>query len=418
MNIVKEFAKQELKYANGCTEPGAVAYAVASAAEYAKGDLKEIIIESDGFVFKNGMTTGIPGIKKYRGNKIAAALGFYSSNPQQKKLEVLSDNGEEKLKKAEKILNKIKLKIVDQPTPYIKAIINADKKVEAVISGDHSNLNSIKVAGKEVFSSSSAAEEVKSSETNNLAERFQKLSFAEMIELIEKNYDSELEKILKDGLNANLKLVEASLAGKATGIGFKYEQALDGKTAKIAAKIAHGIDARMSGVPLAALASSGSGDQGITISLAVYETAKLLNQEDRALKATLLAHMITYYIKTYMGKLSALCGLVSAAAPGIGAAMLYLDNQEDKIELLLKQMIGDSSGIICDGAKSTCALKAVTAFEQAYKHYRLVKSGLDLETPVGIVNDSLEATLNNLSDLSVPKYESLNDTIVKVMSAD
>lgn len=417
MNIVKEFAKKELNYANGCTEPGAVAYAVASAAAYASGELNEILIETDGFVFKNGMTTGIPGIKKYRGNKIAAALGYFSKNAQAKKLEILSDNTDHKLKKAVAILGKVKLEIVDQPTPYIKATINADKKVEALISGDHSNLISIKVDGQIVFGSETKIND-QDLEDNNLADRFQKLSFTEMIDLIEENYNSELEEILKSGLEANLKLVEASIAGQATGIGFKYEEALEGSSGKIAAKIAHGIDARMSGVSLAALASSGSGDQGITISLAVSEFAKLIDKEEKAFKATLLAHMITYYIKTYMGKLSALCGLVSAAAPGIAAAMLYLDDQSEKIELVIKQMIGDSSGIICDGAKSTCALKAVTAYEQAYKHYRLVKFGLELETPVGIVDKKLESTLKNLSDLSIPKSKTLNNTMVKVMRSD
>ena len=417
MNIVKEFVKKELNYANGCTEPGAVAYAVASASEYTQGELNEIVVETDGFVYKNGKTTGIPGIKKYRGNKIAAALGYFSKNPQKLKLQVLSDNNQEKLKKAEAILKKVKLKIVDYPTPYIKATIKAEQEIEAVISGDHSNLISIKVDGIIKYDAKeklTAAEENK----NSLAENFKDMSFAEMIDLIENNFDSEIEEILKSGLDANLKLVAASKAGKASGIGFKYDSALSGEAGKIAAKIAHGIDARMSGVALPALASSGSGDQGITISIAVNEIAKILGKEEKSLKATLLAHMITYYIKTYMGKLSALCGLVSAAAPGITAAALYLDDQEDQIELAIKQMIGDSSGIICDGAKTTCALKAVTAFEQAYKHYKLIKAGLELETPVGIVDQSLEKTLNNLSDLSVPRFRTMNDTIVKVIDGD
>ncbi|SIQ34893.1 L-serine ammonia-lyase, iron-sulfur-dependent, subunit alpha [Halanaerobium kushneri] len=413
MNIIKDFVKKELKYANGCTEPGAVAYAVASAAEYSKGELNEIIVETDGFVYKNGMTTGIPGIKKYRGNKIAAALGYYSKNPQQLKLEVLADNDQEKLTKAEKIIEKVKLKIVDRSTPYIKATIMADQITEAVISGEHSNLISIKVDGKTEFDLNQ--NNLKEKE-DNLAENIKSLNFAEMIKMIEENYDSEIESLLQAGLDANLKLVEASKAGRANDIGFKYESLISGEVGEIAAKIAHGIDARMAGVSLPALASSGSGDQGITISLAVNETAKLLNKEEKALKATLLAHLITYYIKLYMGKLSSLCGLISAAAPGITAALLYLDGEEGKIELAIKQMIGDSSGIICDGAKSTCALKAVTAFEQAYKHYKLAKSGLELETPVGIVNHSLEATLENLSELSVPRFQTINDTIVRVIN--
>lgn len=415
MNIIKKFVKNELKYANGCTEPGAVAYAVASASEYSTGKINEIIVETDGFVYKNGMTTGIPGIKKHRGNKIAAALGYFSREPQKLKLQVLSDNDSDKLKMAEKILEKVKLKIVDQPTPYIKATIDADQKTEAIISGDHSNLISIVVDGEKKFDSGQKESEEEEGKQGNLADQFKNMSFAEMIDLIEENVDTEIKEILHSGLMANMKLVKASQSGRANDIGFKYESALEGKAGEIAATIAHGIDARMSGVSLSALASSGSGDQGITISIAVSEMAKILGKEEKTCNATLLAHMITYYVKTYLGKLSALCGLISAAAPGILAAFLYLDEEEEKIEVAIKQLIGDSSGIICDGAKSTCALKAVTAFEQAYKHYRLVKAGLELETPVGIVDASLEKTLANLADLAAPKFGTINDTIVEVI---
>lgn len=412
MNIIKEFLDKELNYANGCTEPGAIAYSVASASEYAIGKVEKIIIEIDGFIYKNGMATGIPGIKKYRGNKIAAALGYYSKDAQNKKLQILTNNSDAKLKKAEEILDKIDIRIVSENTPYIKTVIYAENKVEAIISDDHSNLKWIKIDDEifKDFSDNKKNNNIK----NNLGETFKKLNFQDIVNLIEKHYDQETETLLLDGLKANQKLIEASKDNLANGIGFKYEEALDGKAGEIAALIAHGIDARMAGVPLPALASSGSGDQGITISIAVYEVGRRMNKSiEEILKATLLAHMVTYYVKLFMGRLSSLCGLISAAATGMLSAFLYFDNKVDKIDLAIKHLIGDSSGIICDGAKSTCAFKAVTGFEQAYKHYRLTISGLNIETPVGIVVDSLEESLKNLNNLSIPSSKTTNQTIIE-----
>lgn len=416
MELVHNFIEQELQLAQGCTEPAAVAYAVAAAAEKSRGDLQQIIIELDGYVYKNGMKAGIPGIDSYQGNVIAAALGYYAEDPQGKGLEILSGITENKLAQAEGILDKISFTIVEEKSPYIRATLKADNEVTALIKGNHGKLTGIEVDGVRVYQLAASQDEDKP-EFSQLDKYLYEASLLDILNKIEKEFDSQALEFLKQGLERNLALVEAGRQGRASGIGSKFEKYAETEIEKIAGMIAQGIDARMSGVALPALASSGSGNKGIAISISLYQTGRYLGKEENDIfRATLLGHVVTHKLNLYLGKLSSLCGLFSATAGGMLAGFLYLEGLAERMEEMINYLLGDSSGSHCDGAKTTCILKAVSSFELAYRYFRLARIGLTIDRPVGIIAEDLGATLKNLAELSLPSEGTINQTLIEVIS--
>lgn len=383
------FADKELVLAQGCTEPGAVAFAVAAAAAYSIGEVRKIKIKIDGFVYKNGMTTGLPGISKYYGNKTAAALGYFADNPMERKLTILADL-EDKLESALEIIDKVEFEVLEDKMPvYVEAIIEADNQVKALIKGNHDNLREITVEGKVVYQNHSKNDDAQ--KTQKLDSRIKEMDIYQLIDLVEEEFSESHLQLLKDGLKLNSSIARAGREGIGSEVGVKYRKRQDfSQLNEIAALAADGTGARMAGAPSPALASSGSGNQGIFISLVTYHSAAhYFDLPDKEIfKATMLAHLVGHYAKIYIGRLSALCGLFYAAAPGVLAALLYLDGKEDKIETAINNLISDTSGVYCDGAKGSCALKSLTAAELALRHFDLIRQDLDCHLPSGFINCS------------------------------
>ncbi|PTW02227.1 MULTISPECIES: L-serine ammonia-lyase, iron-sulfur-dependent, subunit alpha [Halanaerobium] len=410
------FAEKELVLAQGCTEPGAVAFAVAAAAEHSRGELKKIKIKIDGFVYKNGMSTGLPGINKYYGNKTAAALGYFADKPLARKLTILADL-EDKLDQALGIIERVEFEVLEEKMPvYVEAIIEADNQVCSLIKGSHDDLKKITVDGKIVYqnqSKISADQQLK-----NLNAQLKTMNIYQLIELVEKEFSDRQLQLLKDGLKLNSVIARAGREGVGSEVGVKYRKRTDfNELNEIAAKAADGTGARMAGAASPALASSGSGNQGIFISLVTYHSARhYFNISDKEIfKATMIAHLVGHYAKIYLGRLSALCGLFYAAAPGVLAALLYLAGKEDKIEEAINNLISDTSGVYCDGAKGSCALKSLTAAELALRHFDLIMQDLNCHLPSGFINCSLSKTFENLAAISRPSENTVNNTLFKVV---
>ena len=410
------FAEKELVLAQGCTEPGAVAFAVAAAAEYSRGEVRKIKIKIDGFVYKNGMSTGLPGISKYYGNKTAAALGYFADNPMERKLTILADL-EDKLESALEIIDKVEFEVLEDKMPvYVEAIIEADNQVKALIKGNHDNLREITVEGKVVYQNHSKNDDEQ--KTQKLDSRIKEMDIYQLIDMVEEEFSESHLQLLKDGLKLNSSIARAGREGIGSEVGVKYRKRQDfSELNEIAALAADGTGARMAGAPSPALASSGSGNQGIFISLVTYHGAgHYFDLPDKEIfKATMLAHLIGHYAKLYIGRLSALCGLFYAAAPGVLAALLYLDKKEDKIEIAINNLISDISGVYCDGAKGSCALKSLTAAELALRHFDLIREDLDCHLPSGFINCSLNKTFENLAAISQPSEDTVNNTLFKVV---
>jgi L-cysteine desulfidase len=368
--LLDVFSEKELVLAQGCTEPGAVAFAVAAAAEHSQGELEKIKIKIDGFVYKNGMSTGLPGINKYYGNKTAAALGYFADNPLERKLTILADL-EDKLDQALEIIDKVEFEVLEDKMPvYVEAFIEADNQVRALIKGNHDDLREIEVDGKITYQNESI--DSTDNEVKELDARLKEMNIYQLIELLEAEFSESQFQLLKDGYKLNSTIARAGREGIGSGVGNKYRKRSDfSELNEIAAKAADGTGARMAGAASPALASSGSGNQGIFISLVSYYSAQYYFElsEEEIFKATMLAHLVGHYAKIYVGRLSALCGLFYAAAPGVLAALLYLAGKADKIEKAINNLISDTSGVYCDGAKGSCALKSLTAAELALRHF-------------------------------------------------
>ena len=414
--LLDKFVEKELVLAQGCTEPGAVAFAVAAAAEHSRGKVKKIKIKIDGFVYKNGMSTGLPGISQYYGNKTAAALGYFAKDPLERKLTILADL-EDKLDLALEIIDRVEFEVLEDKKPvYVEAVIEAENEVRAIISGSHDDLKEITVDGQAVYKYDNSDQSNQSEE--GLDEIIKKMNIQELIELVEKEFDSHHLQLLKDGLKLNSAIARAGREGIGAGVGAKYRKRSDfSELNEIAARAADGTGARMAGAPAPALASSGSGNQGIFISLVTYYSAKHYfdSAEEDIFEATMLAHLVGHYAKIYVGRLSALCGLFYAAAPGVLAALLYLAGNEDKIETAINNLISDTSGVYCDGAKGSCALKSLSAAELALRYFDLIIQDLDCYLPSGFINCSLSKTFENLTALSQPVENTVNNTLFKVV---
>ncbi|MFN2341309.1 MAG: L-serine ammonia-lyase, iron-sulfur-dependent, subunit alpha [Halanaerobium sp.] len=410
------FAEKELVLAQGCTEPGAVAFAVAAAAEHSQGEVKKIRIKIDGFVYKNGMSTGLPGINKYYGNQTAAALGYFADNPLERKLTILADL-EDKLDQALEIIDRVEFEVLEAKNPvYVEAVIEADNQVRALIEGNHDDLAEIEVDGKIVYQNK--IKDAVDDKSDELDARLKEMDIHQLIDLVESEFSDHQLQLLKDGFKLNSTIARAGREGIGSGVGEKYRKRPDFSALnEIAAKAADGTGARMAGAASPALASSGSGNQGIFISLVTYYSAQHYFElpETEIFKATMLAHLVGHYAKIYVGRLSALCGLFYAAAPGVLAALLYLAGKEDKIESAINHLISDTSGVYCDGAKGSCALKSLTAAELALRHFDLVMQDLDCYLPSGFINCSLKKTFENLAAISQPSENTVNNTLFKVV---
>ena len=410
------FTEKELVLAQGCTEPGAVAFAVAAAAEHSRGELQEIKIKIDGFVYKNGMSTGLPGISKYYGNKTAAALGYFADNPLERKLTILADL-DDKLDQALEIIDMVEFEVLEEKKPvYVEAFIKAENEVSALIEGNHDDLKEISVDGEIIYQNQNGGSD--DQELEELDKKIKAMNIYQLIELLESQFSEKHLQLLKDGLKLNSTIARAGREGIGSGVGEKYRKRIDfSELNEIAAKAADGTGARMAGAASPALASSGSGNQGIFISLVTYYSAKHYFdlEEEEIFKATMLAHLVGHSAKLYVGRLSSLCGLFYAAAPGVLAALLYLAGKEDEIERAINNLISDTSGVYCDGAKGSCALKSLTAAELALRHFDLVMQDLDCHLPSGFINCSLDKTFENLAAISHPSENTVNNTLFKVV---
>lgn len=414
--MLDDFVDKELVLAQGCTEPGAVAFAVAAASEYSRGELQEIIIKLDGFVYKNGMSTGLPGISHHYGNRTAAALGYFAEDALERKLTILADL-EDKLDSALSIIDKVKFEVLENHKPvYVEVLIKADNQVKALIEGNHDDLKEIRVDGELKYQAD--LENNSEQQENELDKKLKAMDIFALIDIVEKEFNESHLKFLKDGLKLNSDIALAGKEGLGSGVGNKYRKRKSfNEINKIAAMAADGTGARMAGVPSPALASSGSGNQGIFISLVTYHSAKLYfdKSEEEIFKATMLAHLVGHYAKIYIGRLSSLCGLFYAAAPGVLAALLYLADKSDKIEYGINNLISDVSGVYCDGAKGSCALKSISAAELALRHFDLIEEDINCHLPSGFINCSLKKTFANLAEISHPAESTVNNTLFKVV---
>jgi len=426
---IKDILRIQVAPALGCTEPAAVALCTAAAGSLLSDrDLESMELWVDPGIYKNAFAVSIPGAEGAVGTAWAGALGFYGGDPSLK-LQVLEPLSGDSMEKARRLIEAGKVKIdllKDKEGIYIKAkLTTADEVAEAVIEDSHDDLKSLKHNGVPVQNhpllSSSTQDH---SEIYRLEEFLKGKTLEELIALVEGMDDEDFDFVM-EGVKYNLELSKHGLTfGGGLAVGKTLELLVEKGFAKkdmiLDARIlaSSACDARMSGAKLPAMSSAGSGNHGLTAILPIWAVKKHMASPDpkEVLRAIALSHVVTGYIKSHTGRLSAVCGCSVAAGAGAAAGVAYLmGGNLRQIASAIKNLIGDLAGIICDGAKASCALKLATAAGTAVQSALFSLHGLDVKDSGGIIDFTPEQTLRNVGQISTRGMIETDRVILQIM---
>lgn len=390
--------ESELVPALGCTEPIALAYAAAKAKEVLGKMPDHITMRCSGNIIKNVKGVKVPNSGGMKGVEAAAVLGITGGDPSQA-LEVLEHVTDREIDEAEKLLKAGFCDCVlkdDAANLYIEAyaVCKKTEKSEAlvVIEDEHTNITHIEKDGQVLFHKEKKeyCQEREKTPDKSLLNLEDIITFANEVQI------TDVEKVLGRQIKYNTRIAEEGLRnpwGAQVGRVVLEEFGEDVKWRAVA-KASAGSDARMSGCALPVIINSGSGNQGMTCSLPVIEFGKELKKsKEEIYRALCVSNLVALNQKKYIGSLSAYCGAVCAAA-GAGAGITYLcGGTLEQIENTVVNTIADAGGIVCDGAKPSCAAKISTALQAAILSHKMAMRGLTFARGEGLVMDCPEDTI-------------------------
>lgn len=390
--------ESELVPALGCTEPIALAYAAAKAKEVLGKMPDHITMRCSGNIIKNVKGVKVPNSGGMKGVEAAAVLGITGGDPSQA-LEVLEHVTDREIDEAEKLLKAGFCDCVlkdDVANLYIEAyaVCKKTEKSEAlvVIEDEHTNITHIEKDGQVLFHKEKKeyCQEREKTPDKSLLNLEDIITFANEVQI------TDVEKVLGRQIKYNTRIAEEGLRnpwGAQVGRVVLEEFGEDVKWRAVA-KASAGSDARMSGCALPVIINSGSGNQGMTCSLPVIEFGKELKKsKEEIYRALCVSNLVALNQKKYIGSLSAYCGAVCAAA-GAGAGITYLcGGTVEQIENTVVNTIADAGGIVCDGAKPSCAAKISTALQAAILSHKMAMRGLTFARGEGLVMDCPEDTI-------------------------
>ncbi len=396
----------ELIPALGCTEPIAIAYASAKARNVLGSIPEHIIVECSGNIIKNVKGVIVPTTENMKGIDTSAILGAVGGDPDGK-LEVLKDITPEHIKETKELLNKgiCEVKLLSGSS-NLHIIVTATKGSDTAtveIKESHTNIVSIKKNGVLI---EQQRDEVKQGDGCNTIETASlpkdQLTLERIYEFANTVKIEDVSEVLSRQIDYNLKIANEGLTNSYGANVGKTIVKNYGNDVKMLAKAypAAGSDARMGGCTLPVIINSGSGNQGMTVSLPVIVYAHHLNSSKEQLyRALVLSNLIAIHLKSGIGKLSAYCGVVSAAC-GSGAAISYLCNASfDTIAKTITNVLGNVSGIVCDGAKSSCAAKIASAVDAALMGHYLAMDDNTYGAGEGLVKENIERTIETISQM-------------------
>ena len=406
--------KEELIPAMGCTEPIALAYA-ASKAKEVLGELPDkVVVEASGSIIKNVKSVIVPNTNQLKGISAAVAAGIVAGNCD-RELEVISEVDEQKKQEIAEYLRKtfFEEKFLDEGNVFdLIVTLYKDKDYSKVrISHYHTNIVLIEKNGEVLFSKEDNIEKTHSTDRGCLnMEAIYDFSNTVDIEDVRETIERQIEyntsialEGLKNNYGANIGKVLLKHGGDSVDVRAK-------------AMVASASDARMNGCEMPVIINSGSGNQGITCSLPVIEYAKEYNiNKDKLIRALVLSNLVAIHEKTRIGTLSAFCGAVSAGASA-GAGIAYLlDGSYDAIIHTVVNALAISSGIICDGAKASCAAKISTSVDAGIFGYQMYLEHQEFKGGDGIVVKGIENTIRNIGRLSSEGMRETNKEIISMM---
>lgn len=394
-----EILREELVPAMGCTEPIAIAYC-ASLVKETLGHLPtETLINVSGNILKNVKSVTVPNTNGMHGIEAAAAIGFIAGDSK-KKLEVISNVDSNQIKLLHQYLekNSIVIRSSDNESVLYIEIVGKylNDTVKVIIKDAHTNVVLITKNDTIIYQNNNI-KQIKNKIDHSVLTIKQIVKFADIVNI------NDVEDILKKQIDYNMAIADEGLKNNyGANIGktiLKYGNNNVVQYAKALAAAAS--DARMNGCDLPVVINSGSGNQGITASVPVIAYAKMNNiSMEKLYRALVISNLSTIHIKNSIGKLSAFCGVVIAGA-GSGAGIAYLDNGgENEINHTLVNALAIISGMVCDGAKSSCAAKIASAVEAGFLGYYMFKDGNQFIGGDGIIKKGVENTIKAIGDLA------------------
>ena len=438
MHELTTLLKNDMKPALGVTEPGAIAFSVAKARSYTKGELVSVSVSLNSAMYKNAFTCGIPGSSRV-GSIYAAALGYVAGDAELG-LESLAGVTPEENAAAEELVSKGLVKVTMSGITskiFIEATVETTEDTAIVtIKDSHTNIVCIKVngevvegtddgetaeTGKEVRTGS-ISDAVKQSEAeDHLIHRY---TLAELVEYVD---TVPLEEILfiGDAYVTNMELLLAGLSSEKTTFGKRLLAKNGGKLVsddeqKTASLMCNGaIEARVIGLDKPAMSITGSGAHGIIATMPLFAAYKVNKYSmESLLRATALSYLVCTYIKEYSGRLSAFCGCAIAAGSGMACALVYL--RGGTVEMMahtLNNMASSITGMICDGGNQGCTMKGIAAVDAAYQSVDLAMNGVYIYNEHGINGKTPEDTMRNMGLIASPGMVGTEKTIVEIFEA-
>ncbi|WP_257348559.1 serine dehydratase subunit alpha family protein [Pseudalkalibacillus decolorationis] len=412
--------QKELVVAVGCTEPVAIALAAATAKSYLKEDIQKVEVFASGNVIKNAKSVGIPGTKS-TGLDFAAALGIVAGDPT-KQLEVLANAKQKDEENALRLISEKEVAVHLAQTSiklYIEIKLQSENESSrVVISNDHTNISLIEVNNHCVHEQNQVEKTDNDSDTTlekhltiDAIYDFVKEVDVSKLALVQKSIDLNLA-IGEEGLKGNVGLN----VGKTIQENVKKGILSDDLVSYAMSLASAGSDARMAGSLSPVMANSGSGNQGIAVTLPVVAVGlKLGVDNEKMLRAVALSHLITIHIKEKFGRLSALCGVTAAGMGASGAITYLLDGDVSQIKAAVQNTIGNVSGMICDGAKAGCAMKVSTCTNAAVQSAILALNNQEIQSTDGFIHDDVEKSIENFCRLGNEGTKETDKLVLKMM---
>ena len=410
-----QILKEELVPAMGCTEPIALAYAAAKAREILGSIPDKVVIEASGSIIKNVKSVIVPNTNHLKGIPAAATAGIIAGRAE-KELEVIAQVTESEIEQMKQFLQTADIKVVHADNgitfDIIVSVYKGSSYAKVRIANYHTNIVLMEKDGEVLYEIAVEGEKEEGLTDRNLLNMKDIWDFAMTVAV------KDIKETLDRQIAYNTAIAEEGLRGDyGANIGSVLLDTYgDDIRTRAKAKAAAGSDARMNGCELPVIINSGSGNQGMTSSIPVIEYAKEFDaDEDTLYRALALSNLVTIHQKTGIGRLSAYCGAVSAGA-GAGAGIAYLcgGGYEEVIHTVVNAL-AIVSGIVCDGAKASCAAKIASAVDARILGYNMYKRGQQFYGGDGIVTRGVEETIQNVGRLGKQGMKETNEEIIKIM---
>lgn len=416
-----DYLAQEWRLTLGCTEPACIAYAAACAAACLPGPVTRVHLVCDPRIYKNCYAVGIPHSGHKVGIRWSLALGACLPDPALK-LECFKSISPDVLKRAESLINAGKVTVsvdTEKRSLYVCCRVETSEgRSEAVIADEHTRLVKVSRDGRALTEVGGVAVQseragVAGTEGKGVRALVAEMTLASLIDMARSLTDED-RRVLREGTEYNLAIARHGLSlFPETFVDMAREDALT----RFSRFVCAGVYARMCGEDFTVMSLAGSGNKGITCAVPLVLFGRDKGAAQNAIdEALALACLVTSMTTHWLGTLSAVCGCSNAAGIGLSAGVVLLEGGgADAMSLAIKNMVGNVTGMICDGAKMGCALKTMTSVDAAFRSASLALSGIGIPVTDGIVAGDGLASLKNLGRIATRGMPRVDDEILAIM---